>query len=180
MYDVALSLGRYNPPTLGHFESLKALKSQANVLGVRAEVFVIEGEQTSKDKQKNPLSAKQRVEILKSWFPDIHFDVASSAYEVMEVLQVQGKRPKIWVAGTDRVPRYKQLLAYSGFDNSRIVELDRIAGKAAGVSATKARAAAAKADLNEFLNMMPEDVNRESLIQVYECVRKALQEDGSG
>lgn len=179
MYEVALSLGRYNPPTLGHFESLRELQRVARANGVRPEVFVIEGEQSSQDKQKNPLSANQRIRILKSWFPDIHFDIAGSAYDVMEVLQVQGKRPKFWIAGTDRVKRYKQLLDYAGFKHSLVVELDRLEGKAAGVSATKARAAAANADLETFISMMPDDISRESHTQVYEIVRKALTGDGS-
>lgn len=180
MYNIALSLGRYNPPTDGHRESLLTLARMAKERGIRAEVFVIEGEQTSQDKQKNPLSAEQRVKILKRWVPEIRFDIAASAYEVMEVLQVQNKKPAIWIAGSDRAKNYSKLLNYAGFKDSKVVELDRTAGKAAGVSATKARAAVLAEDYDTFCKMMPDDVGTDSVREVYDLVRKALLEDGAG
>lgn len=180
MSKVVFGGGRCNPPTRGHYNLIKRIESVAQEQGVRAEMFIIDGEQTGQDKHKNPLTPEQRIAILRAWFPKVHFDVASSAYDVMEVLEVQNKCPAFMVAGSDRAKKYRRLLDYAGFKAAGIVELDRDAGDADGVSATKAREAAADGNFDEFLRMMPSDVDFNSLRDSFDLVRKALNEDGRG
>jgi len=180
MSNIVLGGGRCNPPTRGHYVLIRKLEKLAQQHGVRAEMFIIDGEQSGQDKQKNPLTPEQRVAILRGWFPNVRFDIAGSAYEVMEILEVQGKRPTVMVAGSDRAKKYRRLLDYSGFTEAKILELDRDDGDADGVSATKARSAAAAGDFDEFVRMMPSEVNFSSLRESFDLVRKALIEDGNG
>ncbi len=180
MSNIVLGGGRCNPPTQGHWVLIRKLEELADQLGVRAEMFVIDGEQSGQDKQKNPLTPEQRVAILREWFPRVRFDIASSAYEMMEILEVQAKRPVVMVAGSDRAKKYRRLLDYAGFVSAQIMELDRESGEADGVSATKARAAAEAGDFEEFVRMMPSKVGFDSLRESYDLVRKALIKDGDG
>lgn len=180
MSNIVLGTGRCNPPTRGHHGLIKRVADLAKEHGIRAEFHIVDGEQSGQDKQKNPLTPEQRVAVLKGWFPSVHFDIAGSAYEVMEILEVQNKRPAFMVAGSDRAKKYKRLLDYAGFHAARIVELDRESGDADGVSATKARAAAAAGDFAEFARMMPSEVDINSVRESYDLVRKALTEDGAG
>lgn len=180
MSNIVLGVGRCNPPTSGHFELISKLETKARELGIQAEMFVIDGEQSGQDKQKNPLTPEQRIAILRSWFPNVRFDTASSAYDMMEVLEVQNKKPAIMIAGSDRAKKYRRLLDYAGFTSSIIFELDRTSGPANGVSATNARAAAKAGNFDKFLRMMPSEVDKNSLRESYDLVRKALIKDGDG
>lgn len=179
MSHVVFGGGRCNPPTSGHWKLIRRVEELAAEQGVPAEFFIIDGELSGQDKQKNPLTPEQRVAILGKWFPRVHFDIAGSAYDVMEILEVQNKRPTAMVAGSDRAKKYKRLLDYAGFKTAEIVELDRDSGDAQGVSATKARAAAAANDFDEFIRMMPSNVDLNSLRESFDLVRKAMNEDGS-
>ncbi len=180
MSDIVLGTGRCNPPTKGHHALIRKIVKLADESGIRAEFHIVDGEQSGKDKQKNPLTPEQRIAVLKGWFPSVHFDIAGSAYDVMEILEVQNKRPAFMVAGSDRAKKYKKLLDYAGFTQACIVEVDRESGDADGVSATKARAAAAAGDFDEFARMMPSEVGENSVRDAYVLVRKALIEDGAG
>ena len=177
---IVLGNGRCNPPTRGHWHLIRKVEKLSEEMGTRAEFFIIDGEQSGKDKQKNPLTPEQRVAILRGWFPSVHFDIAGSAYDVMEVLEVQNKIPTFMVACSDRAKKYKKLLDFAGFKAAAIVELDRESGDADGVSATKARAAAAAGDFDEFVRMMPSEVDINSLRESFDLVRKALNSDGAG
>ncbi|WP_205249382.1 hypothetical protein, partial [Escherichia coli] len=78
--------------------------------GMRPVVFIVDGFKSGKDASQNPLTAEQRKTIAKKAFPGAYVDVVSNAYEVIDVLQVQGYKPGVWVAGSDRVQGYKKLL----------------------------------------------------------------------
>lgn len=180
MSKIVLGTGRCNPPTGGHFKLIKKVSDLAQQEGLRAEFYIVDGEQSSANKQKNPLTPEQRVAILRRWFPSVHFEISDSAYNTMEILEVQNKHPAFMVAGSDRAKKYKKLLDFAGFPNASIVELDRTSGEADGVSATGARAAAKAGDFEEFIRMMPSEVDIDSVREVYDLVRKALTGDGTG
>lgn len=173
MRKVAFAAGRFNPPTKGHEVMIAKLEQEAQQHGVPMEVFVVEGEKSSLDKRKNPLTAEQRVAILRSWFPGVRFDIVGSAYEVLDVLAVQGKAPHVWLAGSDRARKYAGLLAREGFAEAQVVEVDRAAGEADGVSATRARNAALNSDLVEFQSMMPTHVAPSELEHIMELIKQA-------
>jgi nicotinic acid mononucleotide adenylyltransferase len=180
MSNIVLAFGRCNPPTGGHYVMIEQLEQVARELGIQAEMFIVDGESTGQDKQKNPLTPEQRVKILREWFPNVRFDICSSAYDVMEILEVQNKKPQVLIAGSDRAKKYRRLLDYAGFINAAIREIDRDSGNANGISATKVRQAIRDGNYELFLEMMPSNVGNQSKKDLYDLVRKAIVEDGNG
>ncbi len=170
---VALALGRLNPPTKGHDVMVRELKITAARLGVRAVLYIVDGEKTGKDKSKNPLTALQRLEIARKLFPGITIDIVSSAYEALEVLDLQGFKAKAWVAGSDRASNYRKLVASEKLD-CEVVEVDREAGDADGVSATAARQAALDGDMIEFAHHMPKTLDASDLADIADMIREAI------
>jgi nicotinamide mononucleotide adenylyltransferase len=180
MRKVAIAGGRFNPPTRGHEALIQQLLDLAHAMGVPAEVFVVDGAQSSQDKLKNPLTVDQRLAILRQWFPAVRFDVVGGAYDIMEVLEVQNKQPVVWLAGSDRVRKYQSLLLREGHAESRVVEVNRSAGQAEGVSATQARHAARQDDLPGFRAMMPLHVSASQLEHIMGLIKQAEQHGHTG
>jgi nicotinamide mononucleotide adenylyltransferase len=170
---VAIAAGRLNPPTRGHTVMVRELKRTAAELGLRPILYIVDGEKSGKDKSKNPLTANQRLEIARKLFPGVTIDIVSSAYEVLDVLYVQGYKAKAWVAGSDRASNYRKLVASEKLD-CEIVEVDREAGDADGVSATAARQAAIEDNMEEFSHHMPDTLNDTDLADIADMIREAV------
>lgn len=168
---VALMVGRLNPPTRGHGVLISKLKETASRLGARPILYIVDGEKSSKDKAKNPLTADQRLVVARKLFPGITVDVVSSAYEALEVLDLQGLTPKAWIAGSDRASNYRKLVASENLD-CEVFEVDREAGEADGVSATAARQAALDGNMIEFAHHMP-DLSPDELADIARMIREA-------
>jgi nicotinamide mononucleotide adenylyltransferase len=168
---VVFAAGRLNPPTKGHDVLVRQVKEAAERIGARAMLYIVDGEKSGKDKSKNPLTGDQRVKLARRLFPGVTVDVVSSAYEVLEVLDLQGYQPKVWVAGTDRAANYRKLLASEQLD-CEVVEVDREAGEADGVSATLARKAALEGNMEEFARQMP-DLTPLELADIADMIREA-------
>lgn len=177
MTKVAIAGGRFNPPTRGHAVLIQQLVTQAQHRGVAAEVFVVDGEKSSQDKTRNPLTADQRLRILRQWFPTVRFDVVSSAHEIMDVLAVQDKQPLLWLAGSDRTRKYRSLLLHEGHTEAQVVEVDRSSGEADGVSATLARQAALRGDLQGFRQQLPLHVLDHQLEHIMSEIKQAVHHD---
>lgn len=169
--EVVFGAGRLNPPTRGHEELVRQIKETAQRLGARAMLYIVDGEKSSLDKSKNPLTGDQRLELARRLFPGVTVDVVSSAYEVLEVLDLQGFTPRVWVAGTDRAAKYRKLLASEQLD-CEVLEVDREAGKADGVSATAARKAALDGNMEEFAHHMPSDLSTQELADIAKMIRE--------
>lgn len=166
-----LLVGRMNPPTRGHTVLVRKLKETALKLGARPILCLTDGEKSGKDKRKNPLSADQRLVIAKKLFPDVAVDVVSSAYEALEVLDLQGYKLVAWIAGSDRASNYRKLVASEKLE-CEVVEVDREAGEADGVSATAARKAALEGNMEEFSHHMP-NLSPTDLADIAEMIREA-------
>jgi len=172
---VALMVGRLNPPTRGHGILISRLREIALRLGARPILYIVDGEKSSKDKTKNPLTAEQRLALTRKLYPGIMVDVVSSAYEALEVLDLQGLKPKAWIAGSDRASNYRKLVASEKLD-CEVFEVDREAGEADGISATAARQAALDGNMVEFAHHMPE-LSHTDLADIARMIREAT--DGS-
>jgi len=168
---VALLVGRMNPPTRAHTLLVSKLKEAALRLGVRPILYLTDGEKSSKDKRKNPLSAEQRLVIARKLFPGVTIDVVASAYEALEVLELQGYKAKVWVAGSDRASNYRKLVSSEQLE-CEVLEVDREAGDADGVSATAARKAALEGNMEEFARHMP-NLSPTDLADIAEMIREA-------
>lgn len=168
---VAVVVGRLNPPTKGHKVLVQRLKEAAQRLGARPMLYIVDGEKSGQDKVKNPLTGEQRAELARQLFPDVTVDVVTSAYEVLEVLELQYLTPMVWIAGSDRASNYRKLVASEQLD-CEVLEVDREAGEADGVSATAARRAALEGNMEEFAHHMP-DLSPSSLADIARMIREA-------
>ena len=106
--------GRYNPPTIGHQAMVKLLIKKAKELStpeskVIPVVVIVAGAKSSLDKQKNPLSADDRVKIFeKRWGNKIKVLVAADPITAAKELQDQNINATFVVSGSDR--SYKDVL----------------------------------------------------------------------
>ena len=167
----AVVVGRLNPPTRGHGILIRQLKETAQRLGARPILYIVDGEKSSQDKVKNPLTGNQRLQLARKLFPGITVDVVASAYEALEVLDLQGFELKAWIAGSDRASNYRKLVASEHLD-CEVFEVDREAGEADGVSATAARQAACSGDMEAFAHHMP-DLQPDDLADIARMIREA-------
>jgi nicotinamide mononucleotide adenylyltransferase len=170
--EVAIMAGRLNPPTKGHAVLGQKLIAEAKAKGIKPLIFIVDGEKSGQDKTKNPLTGMERLELVQKLFPGIKVDVVSSAYEVLEVLDLQGLKPSIWVAGSDRASNYRKLVGSEQL-SCEIVEVDREAGDADGVSATAARKAALEGDMVELAHHMPDSMSPSDLADIAKRIRDA-------
>jgi hypothetical protein len=150
-----------NPPTIGHAEVFKTLA------GIGGDYFIFLSQ--SQDKKENPLSYEDKINFVKS----IHTQYADHIIEdrnlntvvkVASYLYDQGYKHATFVAGSDRLDQFKSLLTqYNGvegkahgyykfelLDFKSSGERDPDSPGVSGISASKAREAAANNDLKGF------------------------------
>lgn len=158
---VTFCFGRMNPPTIGHAKVFDTMAAQ----GGDYKIFVSQ----SQDKKDNPLDYSTKIKFIKA----IHKKHADAVVEdtslntvvkVASYLYDQGYRDATFVAGSDRLEQFKKLLTqYNGIEGKAhgyykfdvldfVSSGDREDGAegVAGVSASRARSAAANNDLESF------------------------------
>ena len=179
---IAFTFGRFNPPTIGHEKLLDRLSS------VRADEYYVFLSR-SEDSDKNPLSYRNKVAIMKKMFPryarNIVVSPSNRVFDIVVDLYNKGASEVTMVVGSDRVREFDTLLkqyndiksrhGYYNFDNINIVsagERDPDAEGATGMSASKMRDAAAKGDLKSFQKGLPSGVDADALMK---DVRKGMK-----
>ena len=182
--EVTFVFGRFNPPTIGHEKLFDALKKHS-----RGGIYRIYASK-SVDNKKNPLIFKDKVKFLRKMFPK-HARNVMADMDVRNVLDIavklydQGFTKITMVAGSDRLKEFDILLnkyngkkAKHGFYNFEgsinIVnagERDPDAEGAAGMSASKMRAAAQQNDLQLFAKGLPSNF---SPTELFNAVRKGM------
>lgn len=176
MKRTVMTLGRLNPPTLGHDVLIQMVLDQARKLDAEPYLFIVEGGLTSKDKNKNPLTGAQRMDIIRRLYPELKIEIVFDAFQAAEVLDVQNKEPTVWIAGSDRAPNYRKLLVAAGA-NGRVIEVDREAGEADGVTATAARQAARDGEWETFKSLMPRRASNALLHEIMNMIRESSTDD---
>lgn len=112
----AVMVGRLNPPTVGHYKVLDAMKTfirKSKELRIDVPVLVIvAGEKTSEDKSKNPLTAEERVKFIQASGKanGVVILTAASGFKAFEEVRNAGYEPIAVAAGSDRIDRYMQIL----------------------------------------------------------------------
>lgn len=113
----AVAVGRFNPPTLGHYKVIRLMKKfiiENPKLGLDQlpVVVVIDGKETGKDKTRNPLTAEERVRYMQASgnADGVRFLVAGDAYKAFEEVRRAGFEPVAIAAGSDRLDRFIELL----------------------------------------------------------------------
>jgi hypothetical protein len=116
MKNAAVMVGRLNPPTIGHYkvidEMKKFIRENDDLKISKAFLILVEGKETSKDKEKNPLSAEDRKTFIEASGKanGIQILIASSAFDAFEKVKDQGYRIKAIAAGDDRADKYVSMV----------------------------------------------------------------------
>ncbi len=158
---IALTFGRFNPPTVGHEKLLNTVSEQG------ADNYRIYPSRTV-DPKKNPLEPDVKIDFMQKMFPN-HADAIvndgdmSNIFNVLSNLNQEGYSGVTMVVGSDRVSEFKSLLEkYNGqayeFEELNVIsagERDPDAEGVEGMSASKLRAMAAAGDLEGFAQGVP-------------------------
>lgn len=171
------AFGRMNPPTAGHKKIGEVIKAQPG----DPFIFITHTQNAKTD----PLSFSQKLTFAQKIFPMIKVgDKAVRTWvQAMQKLEQMGYTDIIYVAGSDRVNEFNQLLnKYNGkdynFNSIKVVsagERDPDAQGLEGMSASKMRDLAARGDKRTFINAVP--IDPKTAEEMYNQVRTGLQLD---
>lgn len=176
----AFCFGRMNPPTVGHGQLIDTVASASQ--GGDYFVFVSQ----TQDRKKNPLDYTTKIKFVKALFPQhaghvVYDPELKTIMQVANWLYNKGYRSVTFVAGSDRLASFKELLTkYNGqedgykFDSINFVssgDRDPDADGIAGVSASSAREAASQGNFEQFAQATGAGKLAQPL---YDAVRKGM------
>ena len=169
------AFGRMNPPTAGHKKIGEVIKAQPG----DPFMFVTHTQNAKTD----PLTFSQKLTFAQKMFPMIKIgDKAVRTWvQAMQKLEQMGYTDIIYVAGSDRVNQFNELLnKYNGkeynFNSVKVVsagERDPDAQGLEGMSASKMRDLAARGDKRAFINAVP--IDPKTAEEMYNQVRTGLK-----
>lgn len=117
---VAVVIGRFNPPTKGHYELINKvktfIKAHPDLKLEASPVVVVIGddkkEKTAEDMLKNPLSVHDRILFMQSsgQVNGVQFTKAKNAFEAFTGLRNNDMEPIAIAAGSDRAQDYLRIL----------------------------------------------------------------------
>jgi predicted kinase len=166
-----MAFGRMNPPTTGHLKVIDKVKEVAAKHNAGHTVVTSH----SQDKNKNPLSAAQKIKHLKRYSPGTNFEASNKEHPSFlhhaAKLHKQGVTHLHMVVGSDRVAEVKEKLnKYNGTHPGALYNFKKIhvhsAGQrdpdsegTAGMSGTKMREHAKHKDIKSFRQGVPSHVS---------------------
>jgi hypothetical protein len=183
---VYFTFGRMNPPTIGHEKLLKKLASTAGRNPYR--VYLSQ----SQDKNKNPLSYKDKVKYARKMFPKHARQIminnkVKTVFDIATTLYNDGFKTIVMVVGSDRVNEFDILLnkyngtkSRHGFYNFKKItvvsagERDPDADGAEGASASKQRASAKANDFTTFSQGLPKPLSNSDAKKLFSDIRNAM------
>lgn len=183
---VYFTFGRMNPPTIGHEKLLKKLASTAGRNPYR--VYLSQ----SQDKNKNPLSYKDKVKYARKMFPKHARQIminnkVKTVFDIATTLYNDGFKSIVMVVGSDRVNEFDILLnkyngtkSRHGFYNFKKItvvsagERDPDADGAEGASASKQRASAKANDFTTFSQGLPKSLSNSDAKKLFSDIRNAM------
>jgi hypothetical protein len=114
---VAVVVGRFNPPTKGHYAVINMVKkfirdNSKLGLDVSPVVVIIGGSKSDADKKRNPLSVDERLSFMKGSGKanGVTFMTAVNAFAALAQCREKGLEPVAVAAGTDRIDDYIKIL----------------------------------------------------------------------
>ena len=181
------AFGRMSPPTTGHEVLVNKVKEVSKQHGGDHSVVLSH----TQDKDKNPLSAEQKLKHAKRFFPNTNLSTSSKEKPTFlqhaAELHKKGVTHLHMVAGSDRVAEYKKKLAqYNGTHEGALYNFKKItvhnAGErdpdaegTAGMSASKMRSHAKAGEFHHFKKGIPSHVSENHAREMYHDVRKGMQ-----
>ena len=176
---VTFTLGRFNPPTVGHMKLAAKMKSVSG-----SDPVMIFTTHTT-DKKKNPLTNAQIRKFMNPMLPrgiNVMASTARTVFEVVVDLYNRGYRKVKMVVGSDRIKEFETLLykyngvksrhGYYNFEKIEVVsagERDPDSEGVSGMSASKMRHLAYSNQEDEFIKALPRGYRLGS--QLYQAVR---------
>ena len=180
---VVFAFGRLNPPTIGHQKLIDKVITMAKRVKGLPVLYV----SASQDKNKNPLTAKQKLDYLKKIYPrGIQLMPATGNERTfMEILKNRfDKRytDVYMVAGSDRVLEFKKLIKkYNGkdynFDTVNVVsagERDPDAEGVTGMSASKMRALAKDNNYKDFRSGLMKNTKEKDAMKLFKDLKNQM------
>ena len=180
---VVFAFGRLNPPTVGHQKLIDKVITMAKRVKGLPVLYV----SASQDKNKNPLTAKQKLDYLKRIYPrGIQLMPATGNERTfMEILKNRfDKRytDVYMVAGSDRVLEFKKLIKkYNGkdynFDTVNVVsagERDPDAEGVTGMSASKMRALAKDNNYKDFRSGLMTGTKEKDAMKLFKDLKNQM------
>lgn len=114
---VAVIIGRFNPPTKGHYALINEVKAFIRKnkdlnLDAMPVVMVIGGSKSDADKKRNPLTAEQRMKFMAASgnANGVKFLTAPNAFSALVAVREAGLEPILIAAGPDRADDYIKIL----------------------------------------------------------------------
>jgi hypothetical protein len=102
MSGFVFTYGRFNPPTKGHGLLFREIVSRAEKMGAKP-VIVVSHSNASK---KNPLSAEDKMAIIKQVFPNVDVRASGPGNQIGDIVKqliVDYGKPGVMLVGSDRV-----------------------------------------------------------------------------
>ena len=155
--------GRFQPLTLGHMRGIEQMINEVD----KGIVYIVKGEKSSDDKDKNPFSAETQLKLLKEVLPE-HIDaqISKSAFYPDIINEIDAIDFKIY-SGTDRYQTYKKMLIY--VEDIKSAEVIQIKRSDDDISATKVRNALKNNDEKTFKELTPNQIHK-----FYDELRKSI------
>lgn len=179
---IAITFGRFNPPTIGHEKLINKVATEA-----RGGEYRIYPSQTQDD-TKNPLSANEKVDFMAAAYPKHADAIVNSSklrtiFDVLTSLNEDGYTEVKIVVGGDRVAEFNSLAQkYNGklydFENILVVsagDRDPDADDVSGMSASKMRSAAAEGDFDTFAKGIPDAMSKDDKESLFKAVRSGMK-----
>lgn len=118
MKNGAVIIGRFNPPTVGHYNLISKVKSfivkhrHEHSLDPTVFIIVVAGEKSSLDKSVNPLTASERISLLarNENCKGCKFITCANVVDGFNKMRDYGFEPSLIAGGEDRVSGYIDLL----------------------------------------------------------------------
>jgi hypothetical protein len=183
-----IAYGRYNPPTIGHEKLINKLIDTANKNN--ADGFIVPTH--TQDNKKNPLTYEEKVLLLQSMIGD-NVNILSSGKTLMSMLhdlQAKGYTNIIHIAGSDRIPDFKTLIAaYNGkpdktgnvpfefktYSFESAGDRDPDSENVEGMSASKLRQLAVEGDIKGFKQGMSNKLSDTLKEKAYKIIRERIK-----
>lgn len=179
---IVFAFGRMNPPTAGHSKLVDKVHSEAQKHGAEHRVIVSH----SQDKNKNPLSAKDKINYLKHIHPNVKFEASDKQsphfMAHLKKMHKEGYSHVTMVAGSDRVHEFQKLAdQYNGkdyhFKKIKVVSAghrDPDAEGTTGISGTKMRSHAANNDYKSFKSGLHTRASDTHAKKLFHATRKGM------
>lgn len=134
---VAVILGRFNPPTKGHYELINRVRTYIKAhpdLNLEASPVVVvigndKKEKTPEDMMKNPLTVHERIVFMNAsgLVNGVKFAHAKNAFEALTGLRKNNMEPIAIAAGSDRIDDYMRILdEYFKTEDGKPIKHERI------------------------------------------------------